>query len=65
MKPGDRVQTNKRFSGMWPEGCEWRGELIDRRVSGEKKPVPQWRVRVDGMRNMQTIAEHFLVKEKK
>lgn len=66
MRKGDRVMTNPKFARLWPRGSTpWRGLLIDSRAIGEKKPVTQWRVRVDGMPNLQTIAEGFLVKEKK
>jgi hypothetical protein len=65
MKKGDRVQTNAKFSKIFSGGAVWRGELVDSREVGEKKPFTQWRVRVDGMPNLQTIAEGHLAKEKK
>lgn len=65
MKVGDRVKTNKAFSKLWKEmgsdGVEWRGR-ITRVLELEKRTA--YRVRVDGMPKLQTIAGKFLTKEK-
>lgn len=63
MKVGDRVKTNKAFAKLWPldKNVEWRGQ-ITRVIELEKRTA--YRVRVDGMPKLQTIAGKFLTKEK-
>lgn len=62
MKAGDRVVTTPAFSKLFAGGAVWRGVLLSSRTL-EKRVV--WRVRVDGVKPIQYIAEKLLKKEAK